>query len=67
MICDPSVPNTCPFFTPEKTEDEIVGEMNETLTSGNMGEIASKYPDIAALLWVLSEDEGEEGEEDEDT
>ena len=64
MICDPSVPNTCPFFQPSKTEEEIEKEVNHTLKSGNMGEIASKYPDIAALLWVLSE---EEGESDDDT
>lgn len=56
--------NTCPFFQPSKTEEEIEEEVNLTLKSGNMGEIASKYPDIAALLWVLSE---EEGESDDDT
>jgi hypothetical protein len=65
MICDPSVPNTCPFFKPSKTEEEIEKEVDATLKSGNMGVIASKYPDIAALLWVLSEEkEGDTDEED---
>jgi len=63
MICDPSVPNTCPFFKPQNTEQEIEERVNAKIKSGNIGEIASSYPDLAALLWVLSE----EGVEEDDT
>ena len=70
MICDASVPNTCPFFTPRKSKEEITSEVEQVLNSGDMGKIASKYPDIAALLWVLAgvdSEEIEESEEDEST
>ena len=60
VICDPSVPNNCPFFKPHKTEQEIKEEFelefDAVINSGDMGKIASKYPDVAALLWVLADD-----------
>jgi len=61
-ICDQSVPNTCPFFENNKTKEQIESEIEQMLSSGDMGAIASKYPDIAALLWVLAGTD-----EDEDT
>lgn len=73
MICDNSVPNTCPFFKPRKEKAQVAEEVERNLNSGDMGIIASKYPDIAALLWVLagveSEEETttEESKEDEPT
>lgn len=67
MICDASVPNTCPFFTPRKSKEEVTSEVEEVLNSGDMGKIASKYPDIAALLWVLAGVDSEGSEEDEST
>lgn len=70
-ICDPSVPNTCPFFrtfqTRESIEEEFNKEFDALIQNGDMGEIASKYPDVAALLWVLSDDQEESTpEENED-
>lgn len=69
VICDPSTPNTCPFFKPQKTEEEIRDEFNiefdEIINEGDMGKIASKYPDVAALLWVLA-DSTDETEDDDD-
>jgi hypothetical protein len=53
MICDQSVPPNCPFFKPQKTKEEIETEIDDLLASGDMGAIASQYPDISALLWVL--------------
>ncbi len=53
-ICDPSIPPKCPFFQPSKTKEEVEVEIWEILNSGDMGRIASHYPDAAALLWVLS-------------
>ena len=64
MICDGSVPNTCPFFKPRKSKKEIEAEVEQVLNSGDMGMIASKFPDIAALLWVLAGVEPEDIEED---
>lgn len=61
-ICDASVPNTCPFFTPRQTKEEIEAQVNADLESGDMNLIASKYPHVATLLWVLAG--VEEGDED---
>jgi len=65
VICDPSMPATCPFFKTYKTKEMIEQELDETLSRGDMGEIATKHPDIAALLWVLAGINGD-AEEDED-
>lgn len=68
MICDQSVPPTCPFFKASLTKEEVEERVNRDLNSGDMGIIASKYPDAAALLWVLAgiEDPNANDEEDED-
>lgn len=63
-ICDSSVPNTCPFFKNNKTKEEIEARVRADLNSGDMGLIASKYPDLAALLWVLAGTTEETNEED---
>lgn len=67
VICDPSVPNNCPFFSPQLSEDEIRETFNKEfdglINEGDIGKIASRYPDVAALLWVLSEDT--DGDEDD--
>lgn len=62
LICDESVPNTCPFFRPQKTREQIEEEVDAILNSGDMGLIASHFPDVAALLWVLAgvDNDGEE-------
>lgn len=64
MICDNSVPNTCPFFKPKADKESVTEQVNEILDSGDMGKIATHYPDVAALLWVLAGVE-EESEEDD--
>ena len=65
MICDNSVPNTCPFFKPRKTRAQIAEEVDTILNSGDMGMIATRFPDIAALLWVLAGVETETETEEE--
>lgn len=69
VICDPSVPNNCPFFTPFRSEEEIKDtfnkEFDDLINEGDIGKIASKYPDVAALLWVLSDDTEEEENNDD--
>ena len=63
-ICDPSVPNSCPFFKPfrdkEEIEAEFEAEFERLVSEGDLGAIASKYPDVAALLWVLSQEDKED-------
>ena len=70
VICDPSVPNNCPFFKPHKTEQEIKEEFeiefDSLINEGDMGKIASKYPDVAALLWVLADSTDETEDNDDD-
>lgn len=66
MICDNSVPNTCPFFKPkEVTKEQVKQKVNEILDSGDMGKIATHYPDVAALLWVLAGVDSEDSDEED--
>ena len=57
-VCDPSVPNTCPFFKPFREKEQIADDFNrefdELLSQKDIGTIASQYPDVAALLWVIA-------------
>lgn len=69
VICDPSIPNNCPFFKAHKSEEEIKDEFNlefdDLINEGDMGKIAGKYPDVAALLWVLADSTDENEDEDD--
>jgi len=53
------VAKTCGFFTPRYSKEEIKARFEQWLTTASMGEIASKFPDVAALMWVLNETEGD--------
>lgn len=77
LPCDSRIPGCddmaqgCSMFKPLKTKAEIKDEFQVLLSSSDRGEIASEYPDIAALLWVLdsegiSMDEVSDGEDLED-
>ena len=44
---------TCPYYTPLKTKEALKTEFRDLLQSGDRGRIAAEYPDVAALLWVL--------------
>lgn len=46
----------CPFFQPNATKDEIKDEFKDWLATSTLAEVASKYPDMAALLWVLQDE-----------
>lgn len=69
-ICDPSVPNTCPFFKTFREKDRIIEEFNRDfdalLSQKDIGSIASQYPDVAALLWVLAGEEDDRNTETEE-
>lgn len=56
MICDSGVPPRCPFFESFKTKEDIEADIERLLESNDIGKIASEYPDIMALLWVLGDD-----------
>lgn len=43
----------CPLWEPIQSKDAIKAEFTAVLQSADRGLIASQYPDIAALLWVL--------------
>ena len=61
LICDARynggnrAPN-CTSFTPLKSKEDIKAEFTENLNNMSFPEIAYNYPDMAALLWVLSDD-----------
>jgi len=47
----------CPDFDPLHTKDEIKDSLKEFFQTRTVPEIAVRFPDVAALLWVLAEDE----------
>jgi Tfp pilus assembly protein FimV len=66
----------CPLFEHRMTKDEVKDGFKEWLSTAKLHEIASEYPDMAALMWVLQEEapdreveieDGEDWEPDADT
>ena len=63
--------STCPGYAPNQDAEEIKDEfstlIDEAESTGNLGYLAYRYPDLAALLWVLcpweDSDDGESEEE----
>jgi len=53
---NPMKAEDCPHFVPLNTKEELKEEFNSSIDSLPISAIASKFPDMAALLWVLSED-----------
>lgn len=45
----------CPVFEPEYTPDEIKEDFKEFIETADRAQVAMRYPDAAALLWVLDE------------
>lgn len=43
----------CPDFSCKNTKEKIQKEFAEFLENSDVATIASRYPDVAALLWVL--------------
>ena len=59
---NPSRATECTYFVALNTKEELKEEFNTSLDSLPLPAIASKFPDLAALLWVLSDDlEGDDG------
>ena len=56
----------CPFFKERHTKEEITAKFEASLEGATFVEVAEKYPDMAALMWVLTESEQETNEGDED-
>lgn len=46
----------CPFFSPARTKDSLRDGFDGFLDGASLPEIAERYPDMAALMWVLDED-----------
>lgn len=59
--CDTRIPGclvmakTCSLWAPLQTREQIKAEFAALLQSGDRGAIASLYPDLAALMWVLDD------------
>jgi len=45
----------CSLWDPLRTKAAVKAEFHEIVQSGDRGLIASEYPDIAALMWVLDD------------
>lgn len=60
---NPELAQNCSKFELLSSKEELKDEFNTSLDSLPLPAIASKFPDLAALLWVLSEDieEGDDG------
>jgi len=61
VICDDEIDGCikqaqdCPFFVASKSKGAITEEF-QTLIDGEVGPLASEYPDVAALQWMLKEE-----------
>ena len=59
LVCDEKFEGTllakrCPCFKAKRTAAEVKAEFEIYLETAEIGDIAAEYPDIAALMWVLS-------------
>lgn len=63
VICDSLVldgaeqARICPMWKAVRTKEAVKREFRKLILQGDKGVIASRFPDIAALLWVLDTDE----------
>jgi len=63
VVCDPRVEGCnnmareCPLWAPCRTKEQVKEDFHAVIQSSDRGLIASDYPDIAALLWVLDDPE----------
>lgn len=58
-LCDPrvdqdAVAKNCPYWESRSSKAEIRSEYEAVVKNPDLGVVASEYPDIAALRWVLS-------------
>lgn len=72
VVCDARVAGClamareCPLWAPLKTKQQVKDEFNEIVQSSNRGLIAKRYPDIAALMWVMDDPNGDEVPSEQD-
>ncbi len=57
-VCDPecggnALARDCELFKPHKTKAEIRFDFQELMDSNDLPRIAINHPDVAALMWVL--------------
>jgi len=67
MVCDESFVDLspeCEYREPIETKEEIKKRISALVKESSLGEVAQEFPDVAALLWVLSE-EADSVEEDD--
>lgn len=59
VLCDERVraceeqARQCPLWEPRRKKEQIKTEFRELVMSGDRGQLAARYPDVTALLWVL--------------
>lgn len=63
-ICDPFFGGLakavgCPYFSCANTRDGVKEEFFRWLGTSTIPEVATRYPDLAALFWVLGGEEGD--------
>lgn len=47
----------CPLFEPLQTKQEVKEVFRALVESEERGPLAAEYPDVAALMWVLDQDD----------
>ena len=66
VLCDSAMldgaeqARNCPWWKALRTKGAVKRDFRQLIIQGDRGQIAAKYPDIAALLWVLDTDEDKE-------
>ena len=68
IVCDSDfggsqLARECPFFSPAKTKEQVKQEFEDFVKSADIAEIAFRYPDMAALMWVLGVERVVDGED----
>lgn len=69
VVCDEAYgglgkASNCPFFKERHTKEEIIAQFDSSLEGATFVEVAERYPDMAALMWVLTESGQDTNEED---
>lgn len=61
VVCDEAkgglyIAGKCPYFIPSKTVGDVKSEFQAFLRGSSLSEKAKRFPDLAALSWVLGSD-----------
>jgi len=65
VVCDENMgglgkASDCPFFKEKRTKEEITQKFEDFFNDADFIEVAKEYPDLAALMWVLTDSDDDD-------